>query len=88
MKGKYTFTKDEHSITLYKKVKVKDEQSKNFGQETNKLIGHYSNVESAIKKLVHLELIESGTIKELLLDLKQVNQDVSKLIEDTLKESK
>lgn len=84
MRNNYVFTKDEHSITLYKKVTVKDKESKNYGQEIDKLIGHYGNVESVIKKLVHMELIESGTIKELLIDLKAVNQDVSKLISESL----
>lgn len=82
MRNNYVFTKDEHSITLYKKTTVKDLKSKNYGEEVDKLIGHYTNVEQVIKKLVHLELLESGTIKELLIDLKVVNQDVSKLISE------
>jgi hypothetical protein len=85
MKNKYVFTKDDHCISLYKKVKVKDEKSKNYGQEVDKLLGHYSNVEGVIKKLVQSELIESGTVNELLIDLKQVNDRVSNLIKECLK---
>jgi len=85
MRNKYVFTKDEHSITLYKKVVIKDIKSKNYGEEVDKLIGHYGNVENVLKKLVHLELIESGTIKDLLVDLKQVNENVSALIKECLK---
>jgi ribosomal protein L17 len=85
MRGNYIFSKDDHSITLYKKVKVTDQKSKNLGQEVDKLIGHYSNVESVLKKLIHLELVEKGTVKELLLDLKEVNANVTKLIRENLK---
>ena len=65
-------------------MRIKDEKSKNYGEEVDKLIGHYSSVDQVIKKLVHLELIESGTITELLLDLREVNIDVSKLIKESL----
>lgn len=85
MRNKYIFTKDEHSITLYKKTKVKKVDSKNYGEEVDTLIGHYSSVEQVIRKLIHLELIESGTIKELLVDLKEVNNNVSELIKECLK---
>lgn len=85
MRNNYVFIKDEHSITLYKKVTVKDAKSKNYGEQVDKLIGHYSSVEQVIKKLVHLELIDSGTIKELLLDLKEVNREVSELIQECLR---
>lgn len=85
MRNKYIFSKDDNSITLYKVVKIKDEKSKKFGQDTEKLIGHYSNIENLIKKLVHLELIESGNIQDLLTDLKIVNTNVSNLIKDILK---
>lgn len=84
MKNNYIFTKDDHSITLYKKVLIKDTESKNFGQEIDKLIGHYSSVEQVVKKLVQLELIESGTVKELLIDLKQVNDRVTSLVKECL----
>lgn len=84
MRNKYTFTKDEHSINLYKTVLVKDEKSKNFGQTIDKLIGHYSSVENVIKKLVHLELIESGDVKELLRDFKSVQDNVHNFIRESM----
>lgn len=85
MRNNYVFTKDDHSITLYKKSIIKDEKSKNYGKEIDVLIGHYSNVEQVMKKLVQLELIDSGSIKDLLVDLKVVNQNVSALIKECLK---
>ena len=85
MKDNYVFTKDDHCISLYKRGIIKDKDSKKFGQEVDKLVGHYNNVEGVVKKLVHLELIESGTVKDLLIDLRKVNEDVSKLIQESLK---
>ncbi len=85
MRNNYVFTKDDHCISLYKRELVKDEKSKKFGQEVDRLVGHYSDVEGIVKKLVQLELIESGTVKELLIDLRKVNEDVSKLIQESLK---
>lgn len=80
MRNNYIFTKDDSSITLYKKVKVKDNNSKNYGQDIDKLIGHYSSVEQVVRKLVHLELIESGSVQELIADLKQVSANVKELV--------
>lgn len=80
MRNNYVFTKDDNSITLYKKVKVKDKNSKNYGQDIDKLIGHYSSVEQVVRKLVHLELIESGSVQELIADLRQVSANVKELV--------
>lgn len=84
MRHKYVFEKDSRAITLYKVTTVKDKESKNYGNEVNQFIGYYSCVESLIKKLVMLELIEKGDIKDLLLDLKTVNNNIKQLIADHL----
>jgi hypothetical protein len=82
MRGEYVFTKDDHCITLYKKVLNRDPDSKNYGQKTDKLIGHYSSIESIVQKLIQLELIEKGTLKDLLVDLKEVTFNVKEFIKE------
>ncbi len=80
MRNKYVFTKDDHCISVYKVTKVKNEESKNFGQEVETLIGHYSDMDQILKKLIFLELINKGTIEELFEDLKVVIPSVKGLI--------
>lgn len=74
LRNKYEFTKDDHCITLYKVLKNTDKDSPNYGNDYQKLIGYYSNIESLLKKIQFLELVPSGTVSELLGDLVQVNQ--------------
>lgn len=79
LRNKYTFSKDDHSITLYKLVLNKDKDSKNHGLEMEVLVGHYNTVENIFKKLFHLELIDRGTINELIEDSFKVKESLDKL---------
>jgi len=85
MRNKYVFEKDDRCISLYKVVKMKDPKSKNHGEDINHLIGHYSDLECVVKKLVYLELIEGGTVSELLTDLKRSCKEVNALVKEALK---
>lgn len=80
MRNKYGFTKDDKCITLYKLERVKDEKAKNFGEEKQNVIGYYSSVDQVMRKLVFLELIEKGSIQDLLEDLRLVVPSVQTLI--------
>lgn len=81
MKNKYVFTKDDFCIALHKVKKVRDKKSKNYGEEQQILVGYFPSVEAIVKKLVMLELITSGDLKDLLIDLKKVKVDVEKYID-------
>lgn len=76
MRNKYTFKKDDNCIALYKVVKNKDKESKKFGEETEVSLGYYSSVDQLLKKLYHLELIEKGTLAELLADCFSVQKEL------------
>jgi hypothetical protein len=72
LRNKYEFIKDDKCIALYKVIKVADVESKNYGEDTHKLIGYYSGIEGVLKKLHFLELIERGTVNDLLKDIERV----------------
>lgn len=87
MRNNYVFTKDDHSITLYKRTIINDEKSKKYGQEVDKVIGHYTDINSVVKKLIHLELLSKGTLDELLTDFKAVNMNVRDYVKEQLGET-
>lgn len=85
MRNNYVFTRDEHCITLYKRVTIKDQDSKNFGKEVDKLIGHYSDIDGIIRKVMFLELKTEGSLKDLLVNIKETTEEVSKFVKECLK---
>lgn len=73
LRNKYEFTKDDHCITLYRVNKITNKESSNYNKEIKQFIGHYSGIEGVLKKLHSLELIDKGTIEDLLTDVARVN---------------
>lgn len=85
LRNKYVFSKDDKCITLSKVVKVKDEKSKNYGQDKEVVIGYYSSLEGLVTKLMLLEIIDSGTVQELFNDIKIVVPTINALVNGEMK---
>ena len=80
LRNRYVFTKDERCITLYKRSIIKDKESKNYGQDYDTFIGHYSNIQGIINKVVFLELADKGTINDLFAELNTIVPKVKALV--------
>lgn len=74
-----------NSYVLQEKTTVKDEQSKNYGQEIFKDLGYYTTLESCLKgflKTITREYInkeEKNNLNELLEEVKKQNEFIESL---------
>lgn len=82
---KYYITADTNCYKLIEKSTIKDEDSKNYGQEVFKDIGYYTTIETCLKgfkKIVTREYCNKDTInslKDLLGEIKRQDEFISKL---------
>lgn len=61
--------------TLQEKTTVKDEKSKNFGQEVFKDLGYYTTIESCLKVTTreYISREEENSIQDLLKEIKRAS---------------
>lgn len=65
--------------TLQEKTTVKDEKSKNFGQEVFKDLGYYTTIESCLKGILkvttreYISREEENSIQDLLKEIKRAS---------------
>lgn len=79
---KYAIDITEESYNLIKYGTVADEKSKNFGQETEKVLGYFSNVSNAIRRIIKSSLAnQQGEIT-----LKEYAERIEKAIEELIRQ--
>jgi len=80
----YFIDADKYNIILVKKSQIKEEKSKNFGEDKFEPIGYYSNIPDALKSLFNkkikqkIEEKDFNSYNEFLKDLKDVEKKLSK----------
>ena len=69
---------------LHERVKVQDEKSKNFGQDTYKELGYYTTIDSLLKGFVKVktrEFIsksEQKNLSDLIIEIHKLNDTIEK----------
>ena len=82
---KYYITADTNCYKLVEKSTIKDEDSKNYGQETFKDLGYYPTIKTCIKgfkKITTREYCSKdsiNTLEDLLKEIKRQDEIISKL---------
>lgn len=76
---------DEHQFILKEFSTVKDEKSKNFGKETEVVLGYYTTLANAINGLEkilsrRMVKIKDYTLKEAVEGIKAIHDDVCKSV--------
>lgn len=70
-------TKDSYCYTIYEKI--------NKGKGYNKVIGHYTDIGSVLKKLAHSQIrykLKYNSVKEFLDTYNELQQNIEKLFKD------
>lgn len=81
---KYFISADSKNYILKEKYTVKDEESKNFGNEVYKDLGYFGKLENLIQYVVGLKTKEYiakdkiNTLDELIKKMEKINKDVNK----------
>lgn len=79
--GKYGIkTADKLNIVLYELVENKKEDSKNFGEIREKVLGYYSELEHALNAYVRLSYMSDETSTKDLNEVKVLLNDIKKQI--------
>ena len=84
---RFYITADTHCYTLQEKTIIKDENSKNYGNEIYKDLGYYVTIESAIKGMIKILTREYMSKKEVntLKELQEKIEELYKLFEGKFK---
>ena len=81
---KYAIEITEESYNLIKYGVNSDENSKNFGQQTEKVLGYFSNVSNAIRRIIKSTLAskeEEVSLKEYIDRLEKGIEDLTKKVD-------
>lgn len=82
---KYYITANSNCYTLQERTTVRNEQSKNYGQEVFKDIGYYVSIESCLKGIIKANAREYigkdtvNTLQELLNNIKEIKDYIKSL---------
>lgn len=81
---KYAIDITEESYNLIKYGVNSDENSKNFGQQTEKVLGYFSNVSGAIRRIIKSTLAnkkEEVSLKEYIYRLEKGIEELTKKVD-------
>lgn len=83
----YRLATDQFNYILQKRSVVKDENSKNYGNEAWSSIGWYGRLEHMANKLIELEIKQSDAdqLHELITVVLDVERKIVSTLEKTLK---
>ena len=81
----FIFDADDNNIVLKELGTVQDKESKNYGEETQIILGYYSTLEQAIfgleKILVRRSIKDkSHTLKSIVEEIRKLHDDLKNLI--------
>ena len=84
---KFVIDADENQFVLKELGTVQDEKSKNFGEETQTVLGYFSIIENALTYLEKVLLrrsikIKDYTLKEAVAEMQAIHEDVFKCIKE------
>lgn len=82
---KYAIDITEESYNLIKYGTVADENSKNFGQQTEKVLGYFSNVSSAVRRIIKSSLANQGgeiSLKEYVERIEKATEELTKSVNE------
>ena len=82
---KFVIDADENQFVLKELGTVQDEKSKNFGEETQTVLGYFSIIENALTYLEKVLLrraikIKDYTLKEAVTEMRAIHEDVFECI--------
>lgn len=82
---KFVIDADENQFVLKELGTVQDEKSKNFGEETQTVLGYFSIIENALTYLEKVLLrraikIKDYTLKEAVDEMRAIHEDVFKCV--------
>ena len=78
---KFVVDSDESQFVLKELSTIQDEKSKNFGQETQMVLGYYSTLEQSLcglEKILSRRAIKikDYTLKEAIEELKKIHKEI------------
>ena len=84
---KFVIDADENQFVLKELGTVQDEKSKNFGEETQTVLGYFSIIENALTYLEKVLLrraikIKDYTLKEAVDKMRAIHEDVFKCVKE------
>ena len=84
---KFVIDADEDQFVLKELGTVQDEKSKNFGEETQTVLGYFSIIENALTYLEKVLLrraikIKDYTLKEAVDKMRAIHEDVFKCVKE------
>lgn len=84
---KFVIDADENQFVLKELGTVQDEKSKNFGEETQTVLGYFSIIENALTYLEKVLLrraikIKDYTLKEAVAEMRAIHEDVFKCVKE------
>ena len=85
---KFVIDADENQFVLKELGTVQDEKSKNFGEETQTVLGYFSIIENALTYLEKVLLrraikIKDYTLKEAVAEMWTIHEDVFKCVKES-----
>lgn len=78
----YYLLADSHCYMLKEKVVVKDENSKNYGEEDFRIIGYYSTIKNALEAILksetrkYISKDKVNTLDELAKEIKNIEKKI------------